>query len=136
MKFTTTLTSTVLSLPLLASAWNDGFGEIASGYFSVTLISPGEHYHVYNVSGENQVSAAGTLDPCNESDFDLVDSFLPYVVGLRGSSDFCENSLSLNNDDLAVQYADLLVNVPTDPLCGRILDHYFDDWRCVIAINP
>jgi hypothetical protein len=137
MKTTTTLLALISTLPFLTTAWNDGYGDIASGYFSVHFTGQDPGTRQFQLHGENANTVTTIMNPCNEKDWVSTDSFLPYVVSCRGGANFCMNSATSYNDDwMAVKYANQLLNVETDSRCGHIDDSYFDHYRCIIPVRP
>ena len=135
------LTSTTLALFLLLSllkpaiAWSDPYGPIASGYFSIVMSSAVDinlGTQSATIYGENQQPSPYALN-C-PSYWNALDSWLPWVVSVHTSEQFCELT---NADNLWIAYANQWLNIPTDTRCGPVEeDNFYTKYRCIIAINP
>jgi hypothetical protein len=125
MKFSISALGVALSLASNVVGWNDGMGEISSGYFSFFIYPSTPQVELH---GEGQATLNWNIG-CDT--WTSLDSWLPWTLDVHPGAGICS---TYGWDNTWVKYSNQFLNIPTDTRCGIYSDGGFA--RCIVAINP
>ncbi|KAI9003255.1 hypothetical protein BC832DRAFT_560349 [Gaertneriomyces semiglobifer] len=139
MKFNVTLLlATLLAFLRPVLAWEDSYGPISPGYFSIIIAPSSGSLYVWIMTEGNPKPNASNLKyaSCRNfgNEWTSLTSELPWTVDIHPGN-MCNTS---NEDNLWIKYSNQFLNIPTDSRCAvyRGFLGLTRDVRCIIPERP